>query len=288
MNNIPCNAKIFRLSGGFGNQLWSYAACYQYCRDHGEPIILDTSTQEADWFFRNFDIAKYKIRIDYKICYKIGDRKIDHLLFNHVNRRRAIGLLTPTIYENKSVFQPELFEKLPNKCYLIGDWQKLGYIDRYADELRKMYVYDQALSIGAQKWMEEIEHTRECVAIHVRRGDKAAMGGGEQVDYFVRAMEYIKARLGSPTFYVFSDDCEYVKAMFGLYKGMYEIKFVEYESEERALEDFEIMRCCRHFILSNSTYGWWAAYLASEPNQIVVYPDGAGREGEWPQNWKSI
>ena len=35
---------------------------------------------------------------------------------------------------------------------------------------------------------------------------------------------------------------------------------------------FYIMRSCRHFIIANSTWGWWAAWLGDYPDKFVVMP----------------
>ena len=91
--------QIFRLSGGLGNQFFSFAAGYQCCKERGEKLALDVSTQEAAWFFRNFDLSNYAIEYDKKISYRLGDKWYDHLFLNHLFRRLAIGFFTPTLSE---------------------------------------------------------------------------------------------------------------------------------------------------------------------------------------------
>ena len=115
---------IFRLSGGLGNQFFSFATAYQVCKDKNQVFGLDVSTQCADWFFRDFDLAHYAIHYDKKICYRLGDDKIDHLLLNHIHRRAAIGLFTPTVRERKTrTYDPEVFDFPYQTAYIIGDWQ---------------------------------------------------------------------------------------------------------------------------------------------------------------------
>ena len=72
---------IFRLSGGLGNQFFSFAAGYRFCREKGEVFGLDVSTQCADWFFRDFDLANYDIRYDKEVLYRLGDNRMDHYLW---------------------------------------------------------------------------------------------------------------------------------------------------------------------------------------------------------------
>ncbi len=281
--------KIFRLSGGLGNQFFSYAACYQYAKEHNEPIVLDTSTQEAQWFFRNFDLAHYSIKIDKKICYRLGDAWYDHLLLNHIFRRLAIGIFTPTIKEDKTCFHADYFEQIPDNCYLIGDWQYLGYIDHYPDDIRKLFTYKDQLSEGAKKSLKIIEHTECSVAIHARRGDIAQMGGALGEAYFLKAIEEMVKLLNGvkPTFFCFSEDTNWLRKVLSDKKEQYDFIYMDYPSDEKGLEDFELMRKCHHQIIANSTYSWWAAYLNDNPNKVVIYSYN-NKQNYWPEGWYPV
>ncbi len=278
--------KIFRLSGGLGNQFFSYAACYQYCRDHNEPIVLDTSTQEAEWFFRDFDLSHYNIRIDKKICYRLGDAWYDHLLLNHLFRRKAIGIFTPTIYQQRGGFHPETFDDLPNTCYMIGDWQYLGYFERYSDELRELFTYKEKLSSGAELMKSKIDKANCSVAIHARRGDKALMGAVLEGQYFIEAVNQAAETLGQSqiSFFCFSEDTDWLRRTFVGVEKKYNFVYMDYESDNKGLEDFELMRHCKHQIISDSTYSYWAAYLNSNHDKKVFYQRNR-RKGYWPEEW---
>jgi hypothetical protein len=38
------------------------------------------------------------------------------------------------------------------------------------------------------------------------------------------------------------------------------------------LDDFKKMMSCRHFIIANSSYSWWAAWLGCWPDKKVIAP----------------
>ena len=42
------------------------------------------------------------------------------------------------------------------------------------------------------------------------------------------------------------------------------------------ISDLWLMTKCRHSIISNSTFGWWAAWLGAGPDSHVLCPDTRG------------
>lgn len=100
------------------------------------------------------------------------------------------------------------------------------------------------------------------VAIHVRRGDY-----DDQYHPRVPESYYRKAIAQFPSeteFLVFSDDIQACKEMFG--------SEVEYSEGRDYLEDFKLMKSCRHFIIGNSTYSSMAAVLGDAKDKRVVAP----------------
>ncbi len=280
---------IFRLSGGLGNQFFSFAAGYSICKEKGVPFGLDVSTQCAEWFFRDFDIDNYNICYDKQILYRIGNQKIDHLLLNHINRRQAIGLFTPTVKErNPHVYDPELFNFSYKHVYIIGDWQSWKYFEKYSQEIRDMFTYKNPLSPGAEAWKNRIQQDKNSIAVHVRRGDYVKLNITIDDQYYVDAVKMAAAQIKDPVFYCFSEDTEWVRHLF---KDLpYPFVYMDYESDRKGLEDFELLRSCHHVITCNSTYSWWAAWLNPNPDKLVIHPEKEYWEGEdfWPSEWKTI
>ena len=278
---------IFRLSGGFGNQLFSFAAGYQVAKDRHETYAIDTSTQEAPWFFRNLDIAHYDIHYDKKICYTLGDRKIDHLLLNHIHRRAALGLFTPTVKErNLYHYDPDIFNGNHGTVYYIGDWQCPQYFAHYEEDIRRMFIYHDQLSEEAAVLKQEIINTPNSVAVHARRGDYVQIGISLDQQFYRSCVMKIAEQVKDPVFYLFSEDPAWImKAMQGL---PYSFRLMDYASSQKGLEDFELMRNCHHQIVSNSTYSWWAAWLNENPGKIILRPNSGARKDTdfWPENWQ--
>ena len=86
--------------------------------------------------------------------------------------------------------------------------------------------------------------------------------------YFEKAITIIKTKVKNPVFIFFSDDIEWVKTNIKTY-GI----ICYYESgKDEVFEKLRLMSMCKHFIISNSTFSWWAQYLCKNPYKIVISP----------------
>lgn len=268
---------IVHLSGGFGNQLFSYAFGYAMARKRNDLFAIDTAIQDAPWFFRNPDILEMNIVYDKRITYSITRKTIDRVLLNKVRFHKAIGWSTKEIKEDKEIaesatldlyFQRTLKDK---NIYLRGDWGKNCYFKEYEEDIRKMYTFREDLSENGKVIMEEMRNCNS-VSIHYRLGDYVRLGASPSPNYFIQAMNYIEKKVKEPIFYCFSEDLEWVKAQF---KDLpFHIKYVDYSCAKKGIEDFRLLQEAKHQIISNSTYSWWAAYLNRNVNRIVVAPTG--------------
>jgi hypothetical protein len=109
-------------------------------------------------------------------------------------------------------------------------------------------------------------------------------------------MAHIKEFVQSPRFFIFSDNVSAAKALIG--EGSEGVVFVEHDSllTVKPVDDLYIMTKCRHFIIANSTFSWWAAYLGcGSPKCTVITPkivlDGLtawGFAGLIPNNWTVV
>lgn len=153
------------------------------------------------------------------------------------------------------------------------------YFDKYRTELQNLFN-------------EGIIPTKE-VAIHVRRGlnpsnlnepkysENPFYVNLSNTNYYDRAIELFP----DDNFLVFSDDIEFCKTKF---KGE-RFKFIEGQTE---MQDFYQMAGCRHQIIANSSFSYWAAYLNTNSHKKVIFPknwysDGITRT-KCPAEWIEI
>ena len=264
---------IVHLSGGFGNQMFSYAFGYAVAKAKGEELAIDTAIQDAPWFFRNPDILKMNIKYAKRITYPIGRKIWERGFFNKIAFKKAIGWNTQVITESDLVKQdfPIFYcNQIKGDIYLKGNWGNETWFREAAEEIKDMYVFRDSLSEAAQKLFNQIEQCPTSVTVHIRRGDYVNIGIAMEASYFMQAMKEIAERVENPVFYCFSEDLEWAKQAFA--EVPYEVIYAEYESEDKGIEDFRLLSAGKHQIISNSSYSWWAAYLNRNPQKCVVIP----------------
>lgn len=273
-----------KVMGGFGNQLFCYACGYAVAKNSNRRLRIDTSQQDNDTF-RIVDIVKLNITYDERITFKKGSRFLDRAIINKVKLIKRVGLLTSYIKEKKYYsYQNDIFKTKKKNIYLDGYWQSYKYFEKYRDELLEMFTPKNDLIV---KNIEDDQNIK--VAIHIRRGDYINIGCNIGLTYYDSAINYLKTTLGNNVkYYVFSDDVDFAKDFVKRYHEL-DMQIVENNSENQTLEDFYLMTSCDHFIIANSSFSWWAAWLGHNTDKIVICPEVDFWTGDfYPTEWIKI
>ena len=156
--------------------------------------------------------------------------------------------------------------------YLVGFWHTRIIVEEVADELRSELTLKEAAQGKNLEVLQEILRSKTPVSLHVRRGDcniAATLRAELPLNYYWDAISTFKERFSDPTFFVFSDDIQFVKAY--LPRDATTI-FVEHNDDFSAHEDLRLMSSCHHHIIANSTFSWWGAWLNTRSDKIVIAP----------------
>ena len=111
-------------------------------------------------------------------------------------------------------------------------------------------------------------------------------------DYFAKAFRQIAETLDYPTYFLFSDDFEW--AIENLPSEGFDLRPIDHNGPEKDYADLHLMSRCQHHILANSTFSWWAAWLANNPAKTVLYPKKWFRTADhdptdiFPESWLPI
>ena len=185
--------------------------------------------------------------------------------------------------------------KIKGVMYLDGLWQSESYFKDMEQTIRedlRIIPPNDALN---QRMAEEIRRSSS-VALHVRWFDKAGSTATHNVSvsYYERAISLIESMIESPRYFLFSDDPDAARAKLALPSGRVTV-VSNNKGDENSFADLWLMTHCRHFILANSTFSWWGAWLGGGKEKLVVTPnqkmDGKaawGFKGLIPANWIEI
>ena len=159
-----------------------------------------------------------------------------------------------------------------DKLLYVGYWQSEKYFKSVETELLKDFRFKEELSDQAKIVYEAIMKVNS-VCVHVRRGDYVNNTDAfncSDLDYFVKGTQYMFKNTNNPHFFVFSDDIAWCKQNI---KFDYNFTIVDYITDKiKYKEDLQLMASCNHFIMSASSFSWWAVWLSNKKEAKVVVP----------------
>lgn len=176
--------------------------------------------------------------------------------------------------------------------FYYGGWHTEKYFKDIRNELLECYHFDERkLNTNSRKWNTLICNDEYSCSLHVRRGDflsNAAFVGISTEDYYLRAINLIKGELEHVNFYVFSNDIEWSKRLF----GSSNFSYIDCNTKQDSWQDMFLMTKCRHHINANSTFSWWGAWLSTYPKSITIVPsrfvNNKTCKDIYPENWIRI
>ena len=270
------------LMGGLGNQLFQYATLKSLMLENKQNGVIELSGISG-LKKRNHNIyALDKFNIDKNIIVKQKEKKI-RLFINYIIyifyclflQNKKIGkkfIKNIQIYINKigCYCIPDGYLKIKKirnkKNYLFGYFQSINYFEKYSKEIRNDLKVISPILEQNKEILHEIENTNS-VCVHIRRGDYVGTNYDVcTIKYYLEAMKYMKSKVPNCEFYIFSNDIKWSKENI-----KYEnVKYVD--NKNPGYEELRLMYSCKHFIMSNSSFSWWAQFLSDNDKKIVVAP----------------
>jgi len=267
---------MVRIQGGLGNQMFQYAMARSLSLQMRTELFLDTWDYEMDTF-RKYELERFNISARY-----LSKRRRDWE--GQLQRRRyaPLKLLLQAIQSplgSKHIVDiergfDERLGKTNGNVYLNGFWQSERYFSGIRELLLREFTFKAAPNHENAKCLSNIV-SQNSVCVHIRRGDYITTPHGQNkhgvcpLDYYHKAIAYIQDRLINPAFYIFSDDPAWVSLSFPQLNPM---TIVSHNVEKNDSEDLRLMMNCKHFIIANSSFSWWGAWLGQFPNKTVIAP----------------
>jgi hypothetical protein len=294
---------IVHLKGGLGNQMYQYAMGRYLSHRLNTPFKLDlsayTESNEADQDTpRNYCLYRYNIleqlasgsEVDWRTGRKLP--KLFYKGWRGINKFLP-GFLKFSIYHNQPVSFNSKFLITSKYAYIDGYWQSEKYFSGIRNVICKEFSLKQPFNQRNQAVVEEIESDNS-VGIHVRRGDYVTnpvtnkFHGVCSLDYYHESIRRLTLMIQKPHFYIFSDDPVWVEQNLKIDAPT---TFVDWNGADGDYLDLILMSKCKHFIIANSSFSWWAAWLCSYIEKIVFTPRHWFRDAKInyddiiPQGW---
>jgi hypothetical protein len=267
---------IVRLNGGLGNQMFQYAAGRALADRLGTELLLDTRAFDhllaLDAYTRRaYALAPFSLR---GRVATVADLKNWPVWVTEIGMRlRPVRpLFRRWHFESGITYDPGVLMLHEPVC-LVGYWQSERYFSDIADRIRADFALAQPMT-GENARLLKLARSERSVGLHVRRGDFANLDQAAQlhglcsVDYYRRAIGIVRERCPQCHFLVFSDDPQWARAELPLETGAVFVAGNEQQPEQ----DLALMSACRHHVIANSSFSWWAGWLGYHPEQIVIAP----------------
>lgn len=294
---------VARLVGGLGNQLFIYAAARRLALVNNAELVLDDVSGFAydRVYKRQYQLDKFLIPCRKATAIERLEpfSRIRRFLLRKLNNKRS--------FEKRRYIQQEIIGfdarlldmRLQGTCHLEGLWQGEGYFKDIEKVIRADLTLVKPTDADNLMIADQMRN-QMAVAVHVRCFDGVASANGFDIsdDYYRQAIEVFENQLNKKAhYYVFSDRPERVSKKLSLPLGR--VTYISHNTgDENAYADLWLMSKCKHFIIANSTFSWWGAWLAeNEKSQcLTIAPRfysvsgacGWGFEGLIPQRWMVI
>lgn len=292
---------LVRLEGGLGNQMFQFAAGRAIAVVTSRQLLVDAAAIARGPSNRRYELPLLQIqaaaasplsRLAARAQVGFRSPPVLRALARAVSGRRWTLLRDPGCGCDERLFTT------PGDLMLEGPWQSAAYVERSGSVAAAMrHEFSLRLPLtGTLAALAADIAACESVCVHVRRGDYAldpriaAVHGTLPAEYYAAAAARIAAKVPGPMFFVFSDDLEWARANLE-FPGP--TRFIGDAAGMAPAVDQRLMASARHFIIANSSFSWWAAWLGTHPGKLVVAPqrwfrDAPAPAGLVPPDWIEV
>ena len=297
LNMLGPRSVIVQLAGGLGNQLFQYAAGLELATRLGSELWIDT--RALDELRRHPGITPREYELSqFRLTASIADSAVlQHLGLDGrvlpervgsarwvASRVRGLGrrprsLETAHIIRERSLAYSDQLESVSSlddrSHYLIGYWQSPRYFTGVESEIRAQCALSSSLPSGLAEVARLIEDSRS-LCVHVRRGDLVQNRSARQfhgllgLDYYRGAAGRLLSSGSFDSIFVFSDDVAWCREHLSWDLPVTYVGHEEFGGT--SAEHLVTMSRAGGYVVANSTFSWWAAWLSGVDGSRIVAP----------------
>ena len=260
-----------------GNQMFQYAFGKQLAHKLNTELFLDLTllldrARGKDIVYRNYDLDIFNLDPKFLISpillkniYKVKLPAVGKL-FRKIAARKYHYIREPHFHVNEQY----IAEPKDNTIY-EGWWQSEQYFSEVREEIKQEFSFKHPNLPLSENLFQKIEATNS-VCLNVRRTDflKVATLNTTTKTYFLNAVDLMANKVPSPHFFIFSDDIPWCRENLQL---PYPFEVIGHEHKGQKFGNYlKLMKTCKHFIIPNSSFAWWAVWMNDQPDKIVIAP----------------
>jgi hypothetical protein len=290
---------IVRLAGGLGNQLFTYSAARRLATVNGAELVVD---HKSGFYIDRVYKQRYQLH-HFRTSARLASYHERFEPFSRIRRAilRAKSRRLPfserhLVAQDFIAFDARLLDlRFEATRYFEGYWQSERYFKDIADQIREELTptppNDPANTSLLARIVQDLS-----VALHVRFFDTQSEPSLNNIEteYYARAITLMKQRFPGASYFLFSDDLDRATRL-AKHFNLRAVPSEQNSTFERAYADLWLMSHCKHFIIANSTFSWWGAWLSKNADKLVISPGVVqgtktawGFEGLIPETWHVI
>ena len=309
---------ISRISNGFGNQMFLYAASYAFAKKNNYDLFLDIYTginhdirRNKKDKFKHYE-PKYELDIFNLSCKFLNKDLTFDSNYGYLKRKFSIFIdrfkkNKNFLLEKKNSQKNHFFNPIDQsffqnkKIYIEGHFESEKYFLEYRNDILKEFNFRNIIDYN-KKYYENIVSSNSISLVFrsdrftekykdeysQKKINKTKKFEDDQYSYILKSINYFNKKISNPKFFLFSDDFSKIE------KKLYNqdnIIFVKDFISNKILEDFFLMLKCKNYAVGPTTFHWWAAWLNDNPDKICVRPLNLNPSNNidfWPESWHII
>jgi hypothetical protein len=279
-----------------GNQMFQYAFGLGQAARLNTSLKLDCSAlldraRGKDFVYRDLDLDIFEANPEFGMdpallrrIYKIKSSALSRT----VKKIAARGLTV--VKEKHFHVDTSLIENPVDQALYDGWWQSERYFKNVKEQLNEAFQFREEVLPASQEVFNKIKNTN-AVCLNVRRTDFLTTPtlNATNLEYFLAAARRMADLVENPHFFVFSDDLAWCQENIRL---DHPVEVVTHDHKGKKFGNYlQLMKNCKHFIIPNSSFAWWAVWLNKSKDKQVIAPKNWFNEGDFdttdlvPDDW---
>ena len=292
---------IVRIAEGLGNQLFMYANSLALSKKFNCELNIDNTSgyfkkknQNRSYILDKFNISANLSDKNLRFDNYYLDIKRKYLKKTDFLRKNKRFIIEKVDNNKKTFFSDHSSGFFSNNIFVEGHFESEKYFDNYKNIIKKEFIIkDQFLDTN--NYSKMLSNTNS-VSIALRRNRfsegykkdniKSKKFFLNTIDYINKSVELVKTKIPNPKFFIWSNDFTDMEN----YYDPSEFIFIK-NVKNKILNDFDLFKYSKHFIVGPTSFHWWGAWLNSNKDSLCIRPlnlNVSNNKDLWPEAWLPV